>query len=211
MSESLLVAAFLALSGGYMDAYTYMCRGEVFANAQTGNMILFGISLADGRLAAALSYLLPVLMFAAGIIIADIIRRKSCAAMHWRQICVLVEIVILFAAAFVPQELNFLANGMVSFACGIQVESFRRVRNNSMATTMCIGNLRSAMHYLCDFGLDSERESGKKALLYGAVIVIFVCGAVLGHIGVRHYAEYAIIASSIMLLIVFLFMFKKEC
>lgn len=213
MSESLLVAVVLALSGGFMDAYTYMCRGEVFANAQTGNMILFGISLAEGKLSTALSYLLPVMMFAAGIIIADVIRRKSSifSGIHWRQLCVLIETVILFSAAFVSLELNFLANGMVSFACGIQVESFRRVRNNSMATTMCIGNLRSAMHYLCDFGFDSDRESGKRALLYGGLIAVFVCGAVLGHVCVKLYAEYAIIASSIMLLIVFLFMFKKEC
>ena len=39
MSESVEVAIFLALSGGLMDAYSYLLRGEVFANAQTGNML----------------------------------------------------------------------------------------------------------------------------------------------------------------------------
>ena len=33
MSEALLTAAFLSLSGGLQDAYTYIARGEVFANA----------------------------------------------------------------------------------------------------------------------------------------------------------------------------------
>ncbi len=33
MSESMLTAAFIILSGGLQDAYTYLCRGKVFANA----------------------------------------------------------------------------------------------------------------------------------------------------------------------------------
>ena len=41
ISESIRLGAILALSGGFMDAYSYMERGEVFANAQTGNMLLF--------------------------------------------------------------------------------------------------------------------------------------------------------------------------
>lgn len=40
MSESLLTASFIILSGGLQDAYTYLCRGKVFANAQTGNIVL---------------------------------------------------------------------------------------------------------------------------------------------------------------------------
>ena len=47
MSESAVVNLVLALSGGCMDAYSYLYRGEVFANAQTGNMLLFGVNAAE--------------------------------------------------------------------------------------------------------------------------------------------------------------------
>ena len=40
MSESFPTAAFLSISGGLQDAYTYVFRGKVFANAQTGNIVL---------------------------------------------------------------------------------------------------------------------------------------------------------------------------
>ena len=40
MSDSMLTAFFIILSGGLQDAYTYCCRGKVFANAQTGNIVL---------------------------------------------------------------------------------------------------------------------------------------------------------------------------
>ena len=43
ISESLPIMILLTLSGGFMDAYSYLCRGEVFANAQTGNILLFGV------------------------------------------------------------------------------------------------------------------------------------------------------------------------
>ena len=43
-SDAWRVAAFLALSGGFQDAYSFLARGHVFANAQTGNIVLFGKS-----------------------------------------------------------------------------------------------------------------------------------------------------------------------
>ena len=45
MSESFITAAFLSVSGGLQDAYTYIFRGKVFANAQTGNIVLLGQNL----------------------------------------------------------------------------------------------------------------------------------------------------------------------
>lgn len=48
-SESYLVGVLLAIAGGYLDVYTYVCRGGVFANAQTGNIVLLGINVADGN------------------------------------------------------------------------------------------------------------------------------------------------------------------
>ena len=49
MSESFLTAVFLSLSGGLQDAYTYLFRGKVFANAQTGNIVLLSSNLMDGN------------------------------------------------------------------------------------------------------------------------------------------------------------------
>ena len=40
MSDSFRTALFIVLSGGFQDAYTYRCRDAVFANAQTGNIVL---------------------------------------------------------------------------------------------------------------------------------------------------------------------------
>lgn len=45
----LFAAVFIILSGGFQDAYTYCCRGSVFANAQTGNIVLLSAALFRGE------------------------------------------------------------------------------------------------------------------------------------------------------------------
>ena len=81
MSDSMLTAFFIILSGGLQDAYTYLCRGKVFANAQTGNIVLFSAYLFDGDWAHSRRYLVPVLSFMLGIFVAECIHRhfKHCS------------------------------------------------------------------------------------------------------------------------------------
>ena len=59
MSESFLTAVFLSLSGGLQDAYTYLFRGKVFANAQTGNIVLLSAHIMDGQWGMVLHYFIP--------------------------------------------------------------------------------------------------------------------------------------------------------
>ena len=129
-SESVLVGCLLAASGGLQDAYTYNVRDQVFANAQTGNMLLVGQNLALGYWGPALEHLVPVLAFTAGIFAAEQIRNRfhgRGGAFHWRQAVVLLETVILALVAFIPGSLNILANLLVSFVCAMQVEAFRKI------------------------------------------------------------------------------------
>ena len=77
MSESFLTAGFLSLSGGLQDAYTYMSRGKVFANAQTGNIVLLSQSIGSGDWPLAIHYLVPLLSFALGVAAAELIGRLS--------------------------------------------------------------------------------------------------------------------------------------
>ena len=76
MSDSMLTAAFIILSGGLKDAYTSLCRGKVYANAQTGNIVLLSTYLCNGEWAAAGRYLVPVLAFMAGIFAAECVHRR---------------------------------------------------------------------------------------------------------------------------------------
>lgn len=207
MSETIKLGILLALSGGFMDAYSYIQRDQVFANAQTGNMLLFGVNLSEGNFRVALHYFFPVFAFAIGIAIAEVVRAKERDLLHWRQVAVLFEGIILVGVAFIPLNMNLIANSLTSFACGIQVESFRKIRGNGIATTMCIGNLRSGTQNLCNFIHKKDKEDFKKAILYYGIIVCFVTGAVIGNFFIHIFHERAILCCSVVLFFAFFLMF----
>lgn len=212
MSESAAVVAVLCISGGFQDAYTFNCRDGVFANAQTGNMVLMGQNFAMGNWKLGVRYLLPVLAFAVGIYVAEKIRRGvgQSRRIHWRQVVALLEAALLLAVGFLPQETNMLANMLVSFVCAMQVQSFRKLNGNSYATTMCIGNLRTATELWCSYRSTGERELCRKSLLYYGFIGIFIAGAAFGGVLTGICREQAIWISSLLLVIVFFMMFLKE-
>jgi len=212
MSESLLTASFIILSGGLQDAYTYLCRGKVFANAQTGNIVLFSAHLFEGEWALSASYLVPLLAFMLGVFVAECVHRryKSMEKVHWRQLIILAEIVLLFLVGFLPQSVNTLANALVSFVCAMQVQTFRKVRGHAYASTMCIGNMRSGTDALCAYFHTHDKKILQKSLTYFAVIGIFAVGAGFGALLTKHFAERGIWVSCVLLAVSFLIMFIRE-
>ena len=72
-SRNLTVAALLTLSGGYLDAYTYVGHGHVFANTMTGNVALLGINLSAGEWAAALHHVPPLVGFTIAVFVAHLL------------------------------------------------------------------------------------------------------------------------------------------
>ena len=145
-SDTFAVAALLAVAGGFLDAYTYLCRGGVFANAQTGNMVLLAVRASEGRWQEAAAYLAPILAFALGVLVAEGIRtcQQGQGRFHWRHTVLAVEIIALVAASLVPTGAwDGVVNVTVSFVCALQVEAFRKVQGYPFASTMCTGNLRS--------------------------------------------------------------------
>lgn len=212
MSEAVSTGIFLTLSGGFQDAYTYYCRGKVFANAQTGNIVLMGSHLAAGEWGTAFRYLAPIAAFAGGVYMAEHIKRlhRQDERIHWRQIVVAIEILMLFAVGFLPQSMNTVANIMVSFVCAMQVNAFRKIKGSPYATTMCIGNLRSATEHLFQYRHTKNRGDRDKFLRYYGVIAIFAVGAVMGSVLTAHLAEKTIWVSCGLLTVSFLIMFVRE-
>ncbi len=212
MSDTFINAVFLTLSGGLQDAYTYMGRGKVFANAQTGNVVLMGKYLFDGDFTSSLRYLVPVCAFMAGIFTAELVHRhfKNTKAIHWRQFILILEILLLFVSGFIPNSLNMLSNIIISFVCAMQVQSFRTIDGLTYASTMCIGNIRLATDSLCAFCHSHNKEDLNKSLKYFSVILLFSIGAGLGSVLTAKYGNTAIWASCMFLSVSFCIMLIKK-
>lgn len=216
MSESMRLGALLAVAGGFFDAYTYLCRGGVFANAQTGNIVLLGLELAEREWLRALAYLAPILAFALGVVVAEVVKRRGKArqaggaGMHWRQVIVLAEIVLLAVAAFLPQRMDMAVNILISFVCAMQVGAFRKVRGSAFATTMCTGNLRSGTEQLVIWRQTGDANAARKARHYYCIILFFILGAALGAVCTDTLGERALLITCVPLLAVFGIMFIRE-
>lgn len=118
VSESYFIGLLLAVAGGYLDVYTYISRGGVFANAQTGNIVLLGIHIAQHNFEKITTYTLPILAFMVGVMITEIVKLnfRYSTKIHWRQIVIALEILVLLAVSFVPEGIcNDLVNASVSF------------------------------------------------------------------------------------------------
>ena len=213
MSETILIGSLLALAGGFLDAYTYICRGGVFANAQTGNIVLFSMHLCQMEWERALTSAIPIIAFAAGIMMTEAVRRrqKTAGFLHWRQGMLLLEIAIITVAMFIPHgHLDPVVNIMIAFVCSLQVHSFRRVHGHGVASTMCTGNLRSGTEALYCYIETKDPYYRHKYRCYYGVILAFIAGAVGGTAASNHFPEWALICPVIIYMITFVIMIKED-
>ena len=194
MSDSFRIGVLLAIVGGFLDTYTYLCRGQVFANAQTGNIVLMGIHLFEGDFWKASSYFIPIFAFMLGVLLDEGIKHHfENKVFHWRQMVLLIEVCAL-----------------VIFICSLQVQSFRKVHGLPYASTMCTGNLRSGTEHLVHFFQKKEKTFFKKSMHYYGIIISFICGAGLGVITTKRYGNLSLWICFLLLLVAFCMLFVKE-
>ena len=195
VSESIRLGSILMFSGGFLDAYSYLVRGQVFATAETGNIALMGISLARGDLAMAGRYLIPVAAYAAGIFLTEWIRMRvgENGTVHWKEGILWLELLVMVLAGFMPQKWNSLVNCLIGFSCAMQVEAFRKMHGMAFATTMCTGNLRSGTELLAVGTLENNGEQRKHGLWYYWIDLVFVAGAAASALLCQVLAERAVL------------------
>ena len=213
VSEHHWTALILAVVGGFLDAYSYICRDQVFANAETGNIVLMGVALAQKNFAGADHYFLPIGAFAVGVYICEMIRHRygEERMVHWRQRIVVLEILGVGAVAFMPlaSGWNHMANITISFVCALQVEAFRKVRGVNFASTMCTGNLRSATERLFKYRKTGNKQLIRESNRYYLIIGAFVVGAAIGGALTMALGGKAVLISLIGLVAVLLMMNKE--
>ena len=96
MSESLLVGCLLAWAGGFLETYSFFTREGVFANCQTGNLVMMAMRLTQQNFQEALLYFIPIFAFFLGVLLTDLLRdRCGNRFFHWRQPVLLLEILFL--------------------------------------------------------------------------------------------------------------------
>ena len=181
--EALSIGILLSMVGGFLEAYTFLLRGGVFCNAQTGNIVLMTISMVQGDWTRALYYPIPIAAFFLGILLTAAMRRRLSGArlIAWEHWLLLIEIALLFLVGFLPQgRPDPAANVVVSFICSMQYNTFRQAQGDPYASTFCTNNLRLAAENLYRRAKDGDRDAGRRCARYLRFILCFCLGPVLG-------------------------------
>lgn len=198
--EWLEIGLLLCLSGGFLDAYTFVTRGGVFANAQTGNLILLVIGLAAGDGLRALRYLVPVLLFFAGVFLSELLLRlgrKTRSDFHGHGLVLAAEIAVLITVGFLPASVpDMLVNALVSLAAAVQFDNFRRMEENPFSTAFCTGNLRAATEHLFHGAVEKQKGALKTACKYFALILAFLGGVAAGYFASHALGGYAVLIAA---------------
>ena len=206
-SRTFLTAVLLTLTGGYLDAYTYSVRGGVFANAQTGNIVKFGIALAHGSFERMFSYLIPVLAFTAGILLSLAIETnlEKRSIPFIRRSVLLIEIAVLAIVSFLPQDefFNTVSNVMISFICAMQMETFRTFEGQAFATLVSTGNLRKAIEFAWQGTLQHDEQKKRTGFRYLIIVCLFISGAAAGTLISDTVPKYALSVPVLLLVISF--------
>lgn len=213
ISETLTVSILLTVTGGFLDAYTYLFRGKVFANGQTGNFVLLGVSLVEQDFQRALYYLLPITAFLLGVFLAESIHARigNDRFIKWRHVVLLLEIAILLMAVFIPQgEWDYLANISISFVCALQTQAFRSLRGLSYISVMCTGNVRSGIHEFCNYLHSRQKKYMINGFYYFLIVLSFVFGAALGTFFMEHWHYLSLLFPIGLLSIALLLLFAKK-
>lgn len=203
-SKPIIAGILLAFVGGSIDAYTYTCRGEVFASMQTGNLLKLGIGIINGGQTAWYMYIIPIVFFAAGVVISEILMNVSSReqiALR-KKYFVVAEIFVIALAAFLPTgKFNVAVNSVISFFCAMQYNFFKKLDSLPVATTMCTGNLRSLCEYVSKYFIYKDKKYMKNAIKYLFLILFFVIGATVMTLFISMWGKTAFVTCAVALLV----------
>lgn len=208
LHEKLEIGIMLAIVGGFLDSYSYLCYDGVFANAQTGNMVLLGISLINGNYIHFFNYLVPIIAFSLGILMTEyLLKHVSTYFFIW---VLVIEIIILFIIVFLPSDIpTVIVTSSISFMCSIQMGSFRKICGSPYASTMCTGNLRSAMELLFSGITHKNSEALAQSMRYLIVIFAFCLGAMIGAIFVNWWGKLSVLVCCLLFVVLLLLIIRQ--
>ena len=171
-----LSLALIFIVGG-LDAYCYMLHDGMFASMQTGNMIKVAIKLASGDTSNIGSYFLTMATFALGILVAHLISKRK----HFELISITGALICYVIGFLIPLgSLNFLANLIMAFGVGVQLQAIRSIWGFPVATTMCTGNLRSMSECIGQLILTKDKRNWFGIFIYSTLIIAFIIGVFVG-------------------------------
>ena len=170
---TLTAALLLAATGGLTDAIVYVDHGHVFANAMTGNVVLFGISALNDKWPEVVRHAAPIAAYLAGVASARLLHNSKVP--RTALLALLLEIAALAALGSFSGDLpERIFVPLVAFVSAFQVATFRRAGSIDYNSTFVTGNLRTVSESFTDSF--TARDPAQRFLArHRARVMIAIC------------------------------------
>lgn len=179
-NDSKFIAFVVFFISGFQNGYTYMARGNVFANLQTGNMILLVTNVAYQDIGNIIKYTVPLVIFGIGLFIGSrisiIYNRRMLESNYSKQLILIFETIIFLIVGLIPSKYNLIASALVSFNAALSITTFTHFLGRPMPPIMMIGNYRNMVASLAAYSVDGNRAHLKDSFQIFSLMLIFVLG-----------------------------------
>jgi uncharacterized membrane protein YoaK (UPF0700 family) len=180
--------------GGFLDAFTYIGHGHVFANAMSGNVVLVGVSVVAGHWRLSVRNLTVILAFLAGVASANLLHlpRVSTVVRRPELAGLLLELAFLLVVGGLPAGWPDLVTTVgIAFVAAVQTSTFRKLGDWPYSSVMTTGNLRSFGDATVAWLSHGDRTEIRKVVYFGTTCSAFLGGAMLGAACTAQWGNHA--------------------
>ena len=195
---------------GFWGAYTYLLRGNVFCNAQTGNVVLMGLALGSAEWAKAGYYLVPISAYILGAFVSELLPNpiKHRFNVRWDTVLMLIEMIAVLGLGFLPETAPVqICQVVINFVASMQYNTFRQAEGVPVATTFATNHIRQIGVGLAKelrHHHSADKSHRRKLARHCGMLFFFILGAVTGTVFCHLLVGRAIWLTMIPLGIIFL-------
>lgn len=201
-SKSFTFLSTLTFIGGFLDIYTFITRGGVFANTQTTNLAKLGYVIANNQIYECIQYILPIIACIIGGVTSTIlVKKRNDDGLHKHLL--LFEVLVFILVGLVRgSKYDLLVNTSVSFITSFQLNLFRKYEDISHNTTIMTGNLRQVGEFIANYLISRNKNDRSIFIKYTSLVSMFLLGAIVSVILTNLFMEKSIWICGILLLII---------
>ena len=204
--QSKRLALFLTFCAGYVDAYTFIVRGNTLVAGQTGNVVFLSVGLIQHNVSDASAKVMTLLAFMMGVLLLTVYKEKL--RIVKKPILSVIPLAVLsLIIGFVPQTVeNIYLVPPLAFCMGLVTTAFGEVSGIAYNNAFMTGNIKRTMLAFGDYFRTKHTPFLREGLIFVSLLSSFVFGVVFSAYLTIYYQEKTILGVPLMMSIFYLSM-----
>mgnify|MGYP000912085008 FL=1 len=197
--QSKRLALFLTFCAGYVDAYTFIVRGNTLVAGQTGNVVFLSVGLIQHNVSDASAKVMTLLAFMMGVFLLTVYKEKL--RIVKKPILSVIPLAVLsLIIGFVPQSVdNIYLVPPLAFCMGLVTTAFGEVSGIAYNNAFMTGNIKRTMLAFGDYFRTKHTPFLREGLIFVSLLSSFVFGVVFSAYLTIYYQEKTILGVPLMM------------